>query len=103
MDRGLYRGPDLAALSWSAVNQTGPDERRLITASGTLLLVAFAITKAAGYLQKAVIAHRFGTSGDMDLYVLSFTIPDIFLFLVIVGAGSSAFVPLSTQPLPRCV
>ncbi|HXA43198.1 MAG TPA: murein biosynthesis integral membrane protein MurJ [Candidatus Solibacter sp.] len=83
------------------MNQAGTDERRLITASGTLLLVAFAITKAAGYLQKVVIAHRFGTSGDMDLYVLSFTIPDIFLFLVIGGAVSSAFVPVVTQRLAR--
>jgi putative peptidoglycan lipid II flippase len=83
------------------VNQTGSDERRRIAASGTLLLVAFAITKAAGYLQKVIIAHRFGTSGDMDLYVLAFTIPDIFLFLVIGGAVSSAFVPVTTERLAR--
>jgi putative peptidoglycan lipid II flippase len=81
------------------VNQTGSDERRRIAASGTLLLVAFAVTKAAGYLQKVIIAHRFGTSGDMDLYVLAFTIPDIFLFLVIGGAVSSAFVPVTTERL----
>ena len=83
------------------MNQTDSDERRRIAASGTLLLVAFAVTKAAGYLQKVIIAHRFGTSGDMDLYVLSFTIPDIFLFLVIGGAVSSAFVPVTTEHLAR--
>jgi putative peptidoglycan lipid II flippase len=37
----------------------------------------------------------------MDLYVLSFTIPDIFLFLVIGGAVSSAFVPVTTERLAR--
>ncbi|MFN2465275.1 MAG: murein biosynthesis integral membrane protein MurJ [Candidatus Dormibacteria bacterium] len=75
------------------------DEGRRIAASGALLLVAFAITKAAGYLQKVIIAHRFGTSGDMDVYVLAFTIPDLLLFLVIGGAVSSAFVPVTSQRL----
>ena len=83
------------------MDQSGAEERRRIAAAGTLLLVAFAITKAAGYLQKVIIAHRFGTGGDMDLYVLSFTIPDIFLFLVIGGAVSSAFVPVTTERLAR--
>ncbi len=83
------------------MDQSGAEDRRRIAAAGTLLLVAFAITKAAGYLQKVIIAHRFGTGGDMDLYVLSFTIPDIFLFLVIGGAVSSAFVPVTTERLAR--
>jgi putative peptidoglycan lipid II flippase len=75
------------------------DEGRRIAASGALLLVAFAVTKAAGYLQKVIIAHRFGTSGDMDVYALSFTVPDLLLFLVIGGAVSSAFVPVTSARL----
>lgn len=74
-------------------------EGRKIAASGALLLAAFAVTKVAGYLQKVIIAHRFGTSGDMDAYVLSFTVPDILLFLVIGGAVSSAFVPVTSERL----
>ena len=77
------------------------DEGRKIAASGTLLLGAFLVTKAAGYLQKVIIAHRFGTSADMDVYSLSFTIPDILLFLVIGGAVSSAFVPVTSERLAR--
>jgi putative peptidoglycan lipid II flippase len=83
------------------VDQSASEERRRIAASGTLLLAAFLVTKAAGYLQKVIIAHRFGTGGDMDLYVLSFAIPDVFLFLVIGGAVSSAFVPVTTERLAR--
>ena len=83
------------------MNLSASEERRRIAASGTLLLAAFLVTKAAGYLQKVIIAHRFGTGGDMDLYVLSFTIPDVFLFLVIGGAVSSAFVPVTTERLAR--
>lgn len=77
------------------------DEGRRIAASGALLLAAFAVTKVAGYLQKVIIAHRFGTGGDMDVYVLSFTIPDLLLFLVIGGAVSSAFVPVTSERLAR--
>ncbi|MHB8510434.1 MAG: murein biosynthesis integral membrane protein MurJ [Candidatus Dormibacteria bacterium] len=76
-------------------------ERRAIIDSGTLLMAAFLITKVAGYLEKVIIAHRFGTSGDMDVYVLAFTIPDFFLFLVIGGAVSSAFVPVTAARLAR--
>ncbi len=76
-------------------------EGRKIAASGALLLAAFAVTKAAGYLQKVIIAHRFGTGSDMDVYVLSFTVPDLLLFLVIGGAVSSAFVPVTSERLAR--
>jgi putative peptidoglycan lipid II flippase len=69
--------------------------------AGTLLLAAFLVTKAAGYLEKVIIAHRFGTGADMDAYVLAFTIPNFFLFLVIGGAVSSAFVPVVTERLSR--
>ncbi|GAC1583635.1 MAG: murein biosynthesis integral membrane protein MurJ [Candidatus Dormibacteria bacterium] len=77
------------------------DEGRAIAASGALLLGAFLLTKAAGYIQKVIIAHKFGTGADMDVYVLSFTIPDILLFLVIGGAVSSAFVPVTSERLAR--
>jgi putative peptidoglycan lipid II flippase len=77
------------------------EEGRRIAASGALLLGAFLVTKGAGYLQKVIIAHKFGTGADMDAYVLSFTIPDILLFLVIGGAVSSAFVPVTSERLAR--
>ncbi|MFN2463285.1 MAG: murein biosynthesis integral membrane protein MurJ [Candidatus Dormibacteria bacterium] len=77
------------------------NEGRTIAASGALLLAAFMVTKAAGYAQKVIIAHRFGTGADMDVYVLSFTVPDILLFLVIGGAVSSAFVPVTSERLAR--
>jgi putative peptidoglycan lipid II flippase len=83
------------------VDEQATGERRKIALAGGLLLVAFAITKAAGYIEKVIIAHRFGTGGDYDAYVLAFTIPDILLFLVIGGAVSSAFVPVTTERLAR--
>ena len=76
-------------------------EGRKIAIAGIFLLAAFAVTKAAGYVAKVVIAHRFGTGGDYDAYVLAFTIPDILLFLVIGGAVSSAFVPVTTERLAK--
>ena len=83
------------------MDQQATSERRRIAVAGTLLLVAFAVTKGAGYIEKVIIAHRFGTGSDLDAYLLAFTIPDILLFLVIGGAVSSAFVPVTTERLAR--
>lgn len=83
------------------MDEEATGEGRSIAAAGALLMVAFVITKFAGYFQKVVIAHRFGTGADYDAYVLAFTIPDILLFLVIGGAVSSAFVPVTTERLAR--
>jgi putative peptidoglycan lipid II flippase len=76
-------------------------EGRKIALVGGLLFAATLATKAAGYVGKVLIARRFGTGGDYDAYVLAFTIPDILLFLVIGGAVSSAFVPVTTERLAK--
>ena len=76
-------------------------EGRKIAIVGVLLLAATLATKAAGYVGKILIAHRFGTGGEYDAYVLAFTVPDILVFLVIGGAVSSAFVPVTTERLAR--
>jgi putative peptidoglycan lipid II flippase len=83
------------------VGPQATSDRRRIAVAGALLLAATLATKAAGYVAKVLIAHRFGTGGDYDAYVLAFTVPDILVFLVIGGAVSSAFVPVTTERLAR--
>lgn len=84
-----------------AAAMTVADDRRRMATAGIFLLVVFMVTKVAGYAQRVIVAHLFGTGSDMDAYVLAFTIPDIFLFLVIGGAVSSAFVPVTTERLAK--
>lgn len=83
------------------MSEQATGESRKIALIGGLLLAATLATKAAGYVGKVLIAHRFGTGGDYDAYVLAFTVPDILLFLVIGGAVSSAFVPVTTERLAK--
>jgi putative peptidoglycan lipid II flippase len=47
--------------------------RRLFSAFATVFGLAF-IAKACGALKEIVIADRFGTGSDVDLYVLAFTV-----------------------------
>jgi putative peptidoglycan lipid II flippase len=89
-----------ASLAGAAALTVSDDGRRM-AAAGVFLLAVFMVTKVAGYGQRVLVAHLFGTGRDMDAYVLAFTIPDIFLFLVIGGAVSSAFVPVTTERLAR--
>jgi putative peptidoglycan lipid II flippase len=100
--RSMAAGVDAApAGRGMAAPGDGAAAGRSMATAGTLLLAAFLVTKVAGYLEKVVIAHRFGTGREMDAYVLAFTIPNFFLFLVIGGAVSSAFVPVVTERLAR--
>jgi putative peptidoglycan lipid II flippase len=83
------------------VDEQATGDGRRIAVVGALLLAATIATKAMGYIAKILIARRFGTGGDYDAYVLAFTVPDILVFLVIGGAVSSAFVPVTTERLAR--
>jgi len=81
------------------VAESPSTESRRIAAAGVLLLAAYVGSRLAGYLRDVIIAHQFGTGGQMDLYSLAFAIPDLLLSLILAGAVSSAFVPVITERL----
>lgn len=65
------------------------------------MMVLFVASRGLGLLREMVVAHRFGTSAEMDAYLAAFRLPDFLFYLVAGGALASAFVPTFTGYLAR--
>lgn len=63
-----------------------------ITAASVVTLIANFGGRFIGYAREAATANFFGTSAALDLFILSFTIPELLVF-VIFAAFPTAFIP----------
>lgn len=75
-------------------------ESQSITAAGLLLGTAAFAAKIVGLVRDNVLASHFGaTAGGrvLDIYYAGFRIPDLLLSVLILGAVSSAFLPVFTE------
>lgn len=71
-----------------------------ITAAGLLLGGAALAAKIVGLVRDNILAARFGaTAGDrvLDIYYAGFRLPDLLLNILILGAISSAFLPIFSE------
>ncbi len=50
-----------------------------------------------GILRNALLASRFGASGNLDIYYASFRFPDFIYNIFIMGAISAAFIPIFSE------
>ncbi len=71
----------------------------IIARAGVLLMVGTAASRILGLVRDIVVSARFGTSGDLDLYVAAFRVPDLVFTLVSGGALGSALVAVFSQAL----
>lgn len=62
--------------------------------AGLVLGVFSFIADIAGLLRDRVLASHFGASRTLDIYYSAFKIPDLIFNLLILGAISSAFIPV---------
>ncbi|MEK9157974.1 MAG: lipid II flippase MurJ, partial [Patescibacteria group bacterium] len=61
----------------------------------SLMLGTFTIVgKLIGLLRDRILAGQFGASTELDVYYAAFRIPDLIFNLFILGATSSAIVPI---------
>jgi len=68
-----------------------------IASAATTVFVLYAVSRLLGYVRDVVIAARFGTTREIDTYYLAFNLPDLLLNLILVGAVSSAFIPVLSE------
>ncbi len=68
-----------------------------IASAATIVFVLYAVSRLLGYVRDVVIAARFGTTREIDTYYLAFNLPDLLLNLILVGAVSSAFIPVLSE------
>jgi putative peptidoglycan lipid II flippase len=76
-------------------------DKRQIARAASIVVVAFALSRALGLVRNVVIASKFGTSADLDAYLAAFRLPDILFQLVAGGALGSAFIPTFSGYLAR--
>jgi len=65
-----------------------------IAKAAGLIAVASLLSRVLGFLREALISGFFGKSYVTDAYLAGFAVPDLFYTLLVVGALSSAFIPV---------
>jgi putative peptidoglycan lipid II flippase len=85
----------------TAANRAGSKETAGagIARAGLVLFAGTVASRLLGLLRDVVVSARFGTSGDLDLYVAAFRVPDLAFTLVSGGALGSALVPVFSDAL----
>ncbi|PJE51381.1 MAG: murein biosynthesis integral membrane protein MurJ [Candidatus Yanofskybacteria bacterium CG10_big_fil_rev_8_21_14_0_10_36_16] len=69
---------------------------------GSIVLAVFSlVSRLTGLLRDRVLAGRFGASETLDIYYSAFKIPDFIFNLIIIGAVSSAFIPIFISYLEK--
>ncbi|MGD9101208.1 MAG: murein biosynthesis integral membrane protein MurJ [Anaerolineae bacterium] len=76
-------------------------DKRQIARAASIVMVAFALSRALGLVRQMVIAGSFGTSMEMDAYQAAFRLPDLLFQLMAGGALGSAFIPTFSGYLAR--
>ncbi|HBW74214.1 MAG: Integral membrane protein MviN [Candidatus Magasanikbacteria bacterium GW2011_GWA2_45_39] len=72
-------------------------ESSSITSAAILLGVASLASRAVGLIRDRLLASHFGAGDTLDAYYAAFKIPDLIFTLLIVGALSTAFIPIFTK------
>ena len=70
--------------------------KTLLGASAMLALLGL-LSRILGVLRDRILASHFGASDLLDVYYVSFNIPDFVFNLLVVGAVSSAFIPVFVE------
>lgn len=68
-----------------------------ISRASILLAFFYLLSRVAGLLRDRVLAVRFGASDLLDVYYVSFNLPDLVFNLLVAGAISAAFIPVFVE------
>lgn len=68
----------------------------------SLVIASFGLlSRLAGLIRDRILASRFGASDILDAYYASFNLPDLIFNLLVIGAVSSAFIPVFIEQKSR--
>ncbi|MFH1896057.1 MAG: murein biosynthesis integral membrane protein MurJ [bacterium] len=74
-------------------------KKQSVAAAAATLITAVAFSKVLGLLRDRALAARFGSDDVLGVYFAAFRIPDLVFQLLIMGALSSAFIPVFSKLL----
>lgn len=72
-----------------------------ILSAATIIMVTVGISRVLGLLRDRLLATYFGASADLGVYFAAFRIPDMIFQLLVMGALSTAFIPVVTALLTK--
>ncbi|MFC1721637.1 murein biosynthesis integral membrane protein MurJ [Patescibacteria group bacterium] len=73
--------------------------KKILLSGAAMIGVASIISRLLGIFRDRLLSTTFGAGMELDAYMAAFRIPDTIFNLVVVGALSSAFIPLFTEYL----
>lgn len=66
--------------------------------SGALLIAFFSlVSRLLGIIRARLFALNFGASNDLDIFYLSFRIPDLVFAILMLGGASSVLIPILSE------
>jgi putative peptidoglycan lipid II flippase len=68
-----------------------------ITSAAIILIAATFLSKIVGLLRNRILTSTFGASRSLDIYWAAFRIPDLLFNILILGALTSALIPMFAQ------
>lgn len=76
--------------------------KRLTVGNAAILLGStYLINNVLGLVREIIIANKFGAERTADIFFASFKIPDLIFQLLILGALSSAFIPVLVEHISK--
>lgn len=72
-----------------------------IFSAAFLIIITTALSQVLGILKYRLFASYFGATSDLGVFFASFRIPDLLFQIIIVGALSSAFIPVFSEHLSK--
>ncbi|MFA5871202.1 MAG: murein biosynthesis integral membrane protein MurJ [Parcubacteria group bacterium] len=67
-----------------------------ISSAALIIATAGILSRVLGLLRDRILASHFGAGDNLDVYYAAFRVPDLIYNLLILGALSSAFIPVFT-------
>ena len=70
---------------------------KTIFSAASILAIAYLASRVLGLIRDRLLAGRFGAGDELDIYYAAFRLPDLVFSILIMGAISSAFIPVFAQ------
>jgi putative peptidoglycan lipid II flippase len=83
------------------VNKLLASKSKTLAGAAIILGATSLMSRLLGLVRERMIAHNFGASDLTDIYYISFRLPDLVYNLLVLGAISSAFIPIFSGYLAK--
>ena len=70
---------------------------KTVFSAAFILAVMALLSRVLGLLRDRMLAGKFGAGDDLDIYFAAFRLPDLIYSILIMGAISSAFIPVFAE------